>query len=192
MKNWPLLLLLLLSSCSYEWYSSEAALRTVSVPFVTGDEDGSFTAALVHALTRSGISVVSSGAHRRLEVKVTGSSTEVVGYRIDPQKIKSEIKKNIVASEGRHNLSVEVALYSNTSEQPLWGPYILSSDADYDYVDGDSHQQLTFVNSDGKNVVVLPFSLGQLESSEEAQAAANRPLYHKLVQKIVDSISCAW
>lgn len=191
MKNW-LLLLLLLCSCSYEWHSSEAALRTVSVPFVTGDEDGSFTAALVHALSRSGISVVSSGANRRLEVKVATTSTEVVGYRIDPQKIKSEIKKNIVASEGRRNLSVEVALYSNTSEQPLWGPYIISADADYDYVDGDSHQQLTFVNSDGKNVVVLPFSLGQLESVEAAQAAANRPLCHKLVQKIVDSISCAW
>ena len=122
MKNWlrSLLPLLLLNSCSYEWYSSEGSLRTVSVPFVTGDEDGSFTAALVHALSRSGISVVSSGASRRLEAKIKAASTEVVGYRIDPQKIKSEIKKNIVASEGRRNLSVEVALYSSSSEQPCW------------------------------------------------------------------------
>ena len=191
-RSWLPLLLCLLRSRSYEWQCGDHFLRTVSVPFVTGDEDGSFTAALIHALSRSGVSVVSSEANRRLEAKILAAASESVGYRIDPQKIKGKIEKNIVANEARRHLSVEVALYSSSSAEPLWGPYVISADADFDYVDGDSYQQLTFTNKSGEQVVVLPFSLGQLESQEAAQAAANRPLYNRLVQKIVDSISCAW
>lgn len=183
---------LLLSSCSYEWHAPESSCRTLSVPFISGDSDGSFTSALVHSLSCAGISVVHSGASRRLEVKIFEGSSDVIGYRIDPQKIRGKIKHNILACEGRRNLSVEVALYSSGSEVPLWGPHQIAANVDYDYVDGDSYQDLTFVNSQGQRVPVLSFSLGQLESSESAQAAANRPLYTTVIQKIVDSISCAW
>lgn len=74
----------------------------------------------------------------------------------------------------------------------MLGPLRFMADVDYDYVDGDSLQDLQFQNAEGQHLIVLPFSLGQLEPQEAAHEAAQKPIYQKLSQKIVDAISAQW
>ncbi len=128
----------------------------------------------------------------RLEVKIIESHLETTGFRRDKQKIESKIKKNLLAAEARKWMTVEAILYEGDSDRIAYGPYQIEADTDYDYYDGDSLQDLAFINSEGRFTTVLPFSLGQLESTESAQEASLKPLYSKIAQKIVDVISSEW
>lgn len=189
------LFFLFLAGCGYRWQPDFPAERrpSIFVPFAAGDEDGTLTSEIVRALSASGIAEVSHGkGDFRLSIEIVDAQTESVGYRRDRQKITGEIKKNLIASEGRKTVAVQASLYEGSSERIAYGPYKIAADADFDYVDGDSLQDLTFINQAGILTAVLPFSLGQLESIEAAQEAAARPLYKKLAQKIVDAIFSEW
>jgi hypothetical protein len=98
--------------------------------------------------------------------------------------------RNLLAVEGRRNMTLEAILYRGS--EIAAGPYKVSAGADYDYLDGDSIQDLTFTAPTGATLTVLPFSLGQLEPPEAAQEAAAKPLYARLAQKIADALSMAW
>lgn len=181
--------LLLLSSCGYRW--DNATLYSLSIPFVSGDEDGTLTAELIRAFSSSTqANVVSSKGRYRLEVSIAAQPNEIIGFRIDAQVNNGKQQKNMVADEGRRTLVAQVCLYD--SEKKILGPCRVAADADYDYVDGDSFQDLTFVDSQGQTQTILAYSLGQLESSEAAREAASKPLYRKLSRKIVDLISANW
>ncbi|MBX7067231.1 MAG: hypothetical protein K1X28_08375 [Parachlamydiales bacterium] len=149
------------------------------------------TAEIIEAISVSGLADVRSyGGEYTLQVVVIGEETDKIGFRIDPQKVHGKVRKNLLAIEGRRTMTIEATLCSRG--EVVHGPYRITADADYDYVDGDSVQDLTFVNSAGKVITVLPFSLGQLESSESAALASTTPLYRKLAQKVVDAISSEW
>lgn len=149
------------------------------------------TAEIIEAISASGLADVRSyGGMYTLEIKIEGEETDKIGFRIDPQKVDGKVRKNLLAIEGRRTMTIEATLCSKG--EVIHGPYFITANADYDYVDGDSIQDLTFVNSAGQTVTVLPFSLGQLEPSESAALAATRPLYRKLAQKVVDAISSEW
>ncbi len=96
--------------------------------------------------------------------------------------------KNLLASERRKTVTVQAALYESQSNEIVSGPFRIEAAVDFDYVDGDSIQDLVFVGPNGISQVVLPFSLGQLESSEAAEEAAMRPLNVQIATKIVDAI----
>lgn len=196
MRNSSLILLIALSflaSCGYQWQPDypHQTRPAITVPFVKGDEDGSFTAEIVKAISASGLAdVVSFGGQYRMEIEILKSSFENIGYRIDPQKVNGKVRRNLLASEGRKIIEIEVALYRG--DDLAYGPYTIRSDTDYDFVDGDSFQDLTFTSPSGALVTVLPFSLGQLESVGSAQLAATKPLQCRLARKTVDAILSEW
>lgn len=179
----PLLLILLLNSCGYHWASSHFE-KSLEIPYVIGDEDGSFTSELIRSFAAEG-PLVRNNAPYRLEVSLVQAKNEVISYRIDPQKITGKKKKEIVADQNRKTAAVEVTLFEGA--QIVFGPHRISASAEYDYYDGDSYQDLSF-QLEQKRLTALAFSLGQLESSETAQEAASRPLYRQLSKKIVDCI----
>lgn len=183
-----LLMFQCLASCGYRW-NPEEACRPVCVPYVSGDQDGSLTAEIIRQLCCDPNIRVASDATDRLEITIVQEGCESIGYRRDPQKVKGKIRKNLIANEERKTISAEVALFHGDGDRPVFGPERVSAFIDYDYIDGDSIQDLEFRNSLGQTIVVLPFSLGQLEPQESAQEAANRPLYEKLAQKIVDIVN---
>ncbi len=149
------------------------------------------TAEIIRAVSSSGLADVrSQGGDYTLQISIVGEETEKVGFRIDPQKVDGKVRKNLLATEGRRILTLEASLCLNG--EIIHGPYRISADADYDYVDGDSIQDLTFLNPEGQMVTVLPFSLGQLEPAESAMQASSKPLYRRLAQKVVDAISSEW
>jgi hypothetical protein len=187
--------LLFFSGCGYRWTPDypEGARPTLTIPFVTGDEEGLLTSELVSAFAASGLVrvVPQSGAYR-LVVTMGSAQNQTIGFRRDPQKIGSKIKKNLLADEGRKTVQVEAIVFRGETEEVVYGPYLLSADAEYDYVDGDSIEDLTFTTLNGETVTVLPFSLGQLEPIESAEEGVSSPLFRKIAQKMVDAISAEW
>jgi hypothetical protein len=183
----------LLIGCGYHWEAEypNGVRPSVSVPFIPNDADGTLTTAVIYALSASGlVDVVAAGGDYQLSIAIVSEDAEKIGFRVDPQKVDGKVRKNLLAVEGRKKLLVEASLCRGGSV--AFGPYKIEVDAEYDYVDGDSAQDLTFVNPSGTLVTVLPFSLGQLESIDAAEEAARKPLYQRLGQKIVDAILSEW
>ncbi|MBI3508365.1 MAG: hypothetical protein HY069_01835 [Chlamydiia bacterium] len=186
---------LLLTCCGYRWQPEYPSSRcpTVSVSAIDGDEDGNLTSEILRALNRSGlVSLVPKRGEYRLEVAIQSGDIKIIGFRRDIELISGKRTKNLIASEGRKSLAVQVTLYEGTSDQVAYGPYLISVDTDFDYVMGDSLRDLVFATPADPAVVVLPFSLGQLEPNEAAQEAAAKPIYTHLAQKIVDTIAAEW
>ncbi len=111
---------------------------------------------------------------------------EKIGFRIDPQLVDGKVRNNLLTTEERKSIAMEVSLCCGN--EVAFGPYQITADVDYDFVDGDSIRDLTFVSPAGETLTVLPFSLGQLEPVDSANEAAMRPLYRRLAQKIVDMV----
>src|SRR5690348_13147578 len=142
------ILCLFLAGCGYRWepeFPLEKGRPTISVPYVVGDADGSLTAEIIRALTISGICKVEQwGARYSLKVTIAGAEGQTIGYRRDRQQISGESKKNLVASERRKTMSVKVALLESDSGKLVIGPIPIDAYVDFDYVDGDSIQDLVF------------------------------------------------
>lgn len=188
-------LLLGVTGCGYQWHPDfpQGSRPTIVVPYINGDDDGTLTSEVIRTITSSGIANVGTrNGDYLLKISVVNSQNQTVGYRRDKQKVSGEIKKNIVACEARRSLTAEVTIFEGSSEKIAAGPYKITADTDYDYVDGDSIQDLAFIDSKGIPTTVLPFSLGQLESFESAHEAASKPLYKKLAQRINDTIFSTW
>jgi hypothetical protein len=186
-RNW-LLKLLFLTSCGYQWHHADATRPTLTVPFVAGDEEGILTAEVISALSSSGlVDVIHQGGEYCLRIAIQSGGNDNIGFRRDPQKVDGKVRRNLLAIEARRSLAIEATLYRG--EELISGPFLLAAAVDYDFVDGDSIQDLTFINPAGQLVTVLPFSLGQLEPLESAQDAATKPLYRQLAQKIVDALA---
>lgn len=181
--------LLLLGSCGYSWKGGD--VPTIAIPFAQHDEDGSFTAHMIAAISQSGKARIGSAdADFRLVLSIENSSNEIIGFRKDQQQVDGKVNRNMVACEGRKTIAAQVSLFKGSD--CVLGPLTLTADGDYDYVDGDSVQDLAFFLPDGTRQIVLPFSLGQLEAVDAAQEAVTRPIYRQLAQKIVDAISAEW
>lgn len=156
-----LLLLVLLASCGYRWQPEypTASRPTIAVPFASGDDDGAFTNEIVRAFASSGLADIRlRDADFRLQVAILNTTTETIGYRKDRQKVDGKIKRNMVGDEGRKIISIEATLFKGGTDEIAYGPYSITADADYDFVDGDSYQDLTFVDPKGITQAVLPFS----------------------------------
>lgn len=182
---------LLNTSCSYRWsdLNNTSTTPIIGIPYIQGDEDGSFTAELVRTITSLGIAKVQKNNQKYiLKVQIQDLGTQTIGYRWDKQKVSGELKDNIVDCEARRSLKAEFSLIDPQNSNVLLGPYTVEAAAEYDYVDGDSIHDLQFTNSYGIKTLVLPFSLGQLEPKESALEASTKPLYKKLSQKIADCL----
>ena len=85
-----------------------------------------------------------------------------------------------------------VEVFERKSNKIVLGPFNVISDSDFDYIDAESINDQSFIDSSGNRLTILAYSLGQLEGIESAKEAALIPLYKKLSKKIVDSISAYW
>lgn len=196
-SSWKLLIScsLLLASCGYRWNLETPFDHRPSIAIspISGDEEGALIHEIARALSAAGLAAIVQGsADYRLEITLSEANTETIGYRFNRQKVSDRVDQNLVATEGRRSLTIEATLYEGSSEKIAYGPYRVSAFADYDFLDGDSIQDLTFIGPQGNQVTVLPFSLGQLEPNEAAQEAATYPLYVRLSRKLVDALAAEW
>jgi hypothetical protein len=184
-------LLVLASSCGYQFEGSPESktLTTITVPYVQGDAEGKLTTELIHQLGSSGYFVcVQNGGEWILNVVISADSQEKIGYRYDRHGPEGKRRKRLVATENRRILAAHVSVIKSSTDELLIEPTLVSSDAEFDYINPDSIRDLTFVNSSGTTKRTLNFSLGQLDSIEGATDDVSTPLYRHLAQKIVDAI----
>lgn len=174
-----LLLSTFLSSCGYQFGPGELSIaqRSISVPYVCGDPDGSLTAALINAISRSGVYVYRERhASARLEVKLLELRDQNIGFRYDRNQ-EGELLSTIIPTETRLCALAEVVLVDAETGCILIGPARVSTNTEFDH---------TFYST--RNSVNV-FSLGQLTDVDDARDAAQRdPLYNSLAQMVVDYI----
>ncbi len=183
-------LLLILSSCGYHFGQNGRETKTsVCVPYITGDVNGLFTEEIVKKLTYCpSLNYNYSNAETELNIQIIKNEFKQIGYKYDFDG-NFKRRNNIRAVEGREIVEAEVKLINTKTNQVILGPYKISEFADFDYVEQDNLNDLSFINNQNQRTTVLSFSLGQLESVESAKSAAMKPLFKKLAEKIVDAIS---
>lgn len=179
--SWMIALLIICSSCGYKVDSlgQSVRCRSVSVPYVEGDWDGSLTSALIKHLCRSGIEYRNQGGDLQLLVRLIEVDDENIGFRYDRHR-DGKLKKSIIPVETRMIAWADVSLVDFITSEVVLGPERISASIDFDHD--------YYSSRDGVNV----FSLGQLIDYDAAYDAAERPLYDKLAQKIVDFINDSW
>lgn len=181
-----IVILTVFSSCSYQW-SSPLPL-SIYIPKVEGDEEGIFTNLLIETLEKS-----SSFRYRgdrgafSLKVKIIGIETEKVGFQRDREEVSGEILDVLRPSENRDKLYIELSVCSDLGKEVL-GPYFFQETITYDYVDGNSLEDLSFLKG-GKRETSLQFSLGQLQGMFPAKKGARKDLFKKIAEKIVERLS---
>ena len=178
--------LFLLVGCGYKFENHKNL--SIQVPYIEGDKTGFLTNKITEGLANSGIFYLKSkNAKYSLVGRVISDSADTIGYRRDRHR-DGMVKKNVVPTESRVNLQLEVKILSDSNV--VFGPKIFSDFANCDFVDEDSLNDLSFINKDGNRQTVLSFSLGQLESVKTAQNAARDNMYRKIAIKIVDLLAC--
>ena len=159
--------LLGISSCGYHATTSEDT-RTISIPYVEGDQQGQLTAEIIRRLEETGLyEFVRSGGDLVLTVSMVGDQKDVVGFSYDRTEKKGKIEQNLMATENRRSLTAQITL--SEGEKAILGPLKVTAFGEYDYVDVNSLKTLSFINENGKREKVINFSLGQLDSIEGAE-----------------------
>lgn len=186
-----LFLSLFLTSCGYHWEPREPLL--IEMPFVQSDPEGSLTAAIAKALTSSGLVVLrsESQANYQLKLKLKNPSLDTIGYQHRRNKKNGKPQKSIIASESRYRLCLIGKLICLADEKCVLGPFEIEAEGDFDFLDGDSLQDLVFIDPKGDQQTVLPYSLGQLEPKENAQEAAIKAVYQKLADRLANYLRFA-
>lgn len=174
-----LFLLFSAASCGYTFGPGQVLIPngTISIPYVQGDPDGALTAALINAVSRSGVYQYSEcNAAARLEVKLLELRDQNIGFRYDRNQ-EGELLSTIIPTETRLCVLAEMVLIDTQTGCPLVGPAKVSTSTEFDH---------TFYST--RNSVNV-FSLGQLTDIDAAREAAQcDPLYQSLAQMIVDYI----
>ncbi len=126
-----------------------------------------------------------------MDVSILSVSNANIGYLRD-RTPTGELKPNILPVEARQTIAAKVQLTSTTTKKVIWGPEVITASIDFDFVDQDAINDLSFIDSSGNRQSVLSFSLGQLESFPSAEKAARKSLYKAISQKIIDAIIAKW
>lgn len=136
-------------------------------------------------MNRAGLyDYVSSGGDLELKIALVGNHEEVIGFRYDRTEKKEKLKQNLLATENRRTAAAEITLFRASEEKPILGPLVVTSAAEFDYIDVSTLQELAFVTPGGKWEKMINFSEGQLDSIEGAQDNVRSPLYDDLAKKI--------
>jgi hypothetical protein len=183
MRQWfGAIMMLILSSCGYRFGQGVLSEQysTISVPYIEGDRDGDLTADLIKQMSSSGaFTYASSGGDLILLAKVVDYNEQNIGFRYDRKK-SGRLKDDIIPSETRMQIVVDVSLVDAVSGSVLRGPTRITASVDFD------HDYYTTRNR------VNIFSLGQLSDIDEARDAVLSPLHQKVSRNIVDYITYSW
>jgi hypothetical protein len=173
---------MLLTSCGYHAGQGELAsrYRSITIPYIDGDEYGEFTAILAKEISLSGpLRYDRCNGDLTLYVSVFDYDYDNIGFRYD-RKHDGEIEDSIIPTETRVEAIAEVSVIETASGCVLLGPVQIRAYLDFDH---DYYYSRGEVNK---------FSLGQLTDYDAAVDGSFRPLYEVLAHKIADYLYDAW
>ncbi len=178
---------LLLSSCGYHYTPQDgdsSRSYTVTVPYIPGDSDATLNNELVYQLSASGhFRCVQSGGDYILQSKILSDTKSRIGFRYDRDNESGRIEKNLLGVEDRRAVTAEVSLLDTRTGNIVAGPFEVSSNVDYDYIDPGSPKDLLF-----KSQSIIQFSVGQLDSYEGAYDDTARLIFRRLAEKITTGL----
>jgi hypothetical protein len=183
--------LLLLFGCGYHFEGSRNDHGTVSVsiPYIKGDSGGVLNSELAKAFASSGLfGYVQNGGELTLQAAILVDGDERIGFRFDRDPTTGDRRDNIIGTENRRSMTIEIRLLDSHTQEVLVGPKTIVAFADYDYVDSNSIRDLTFRPEHHHHEKTLDFSLGQLDSLDGAHQDASVPIFRLAAQKIVDGL----
>lgn len=174
----------LLCSCGYRLGPVEGVIdryASISVPYVEGDQNGALTAAIVKELVKSGKLEYRYASDGRFTLKVVllDIDEDNIGFRYDRKK-RGALTDDVIPTEERITMTVEVSVIDAYSCQTVLGPVNLSASVDYDHD--------YYFSRDGVNI----FSLGQLTDLDTAYDAVQTPLNQVMAEKIIDYVTQSW
>lgn len=180
-------LLFLNAGCGYRMEGSYSGDKTVTVPFVEGDVDGRLTTEIVNALVKeTNYHYLPSDGDLTICVKILDDKREYIGYKYDQEEITGELINRLIADEGRRKVTVELNIFRRGAH--LYGPIEITAASDYNFVNSDTLDDVSFVNKEGERQSLLTFSLGQLDAWEGANDVALNVAYSRIARKIVDGL----
>ncbi|MBS0630099.1 MAG: hypothetical protein JSS30_07765 [Verrucomicrobia bacterium] len=182
------LCLVLLTACGYHLERGEKI--AISVPYVINDFEGALTEELARAISRTAnFKYSKDDGDWILKAKILRTNNDRIGFRYDRDDRSGKRRDNIIGTENRKEITVEVCVIDATTDKMIAGPQVIKADAMYDYVDPNSLRDLSFIDPDtGRRVTSISFSLGQLDSVGTAGEDATYPVFRLLAQKIVDGL----
>jgi hypothetical protein len=182
---------LILSSCSYHYTSQEDSgkVYTVTVPYISGDSDAILNNALVYQLGSSGcFRCVQSGGEYILQATFLSDTQSRIDFRYDRDNVSGALEKNLLGVEDRRTVLIQASLVDAGSNKVIVGPFEVSSDVEYDYIDPGSPLDLLYTNSSGVSESIIQFSLGQLDSSEGAYDDSSKLLFQRLAERVTEGL----
>lgn len=176
------LLLLALSGCGYQFGSSQFSSRysTLSVPYASGDFDGSFTNEMIHHIsTGSVFQYKRVNADLILKIDLIDFDVKNIGYRYYRNK-HNKLTRETIPVETRSIVTAVFSLVDACTGYEVLSPVEVTACTDFDH---DFYSTRDQINSK---------SLGQLTDYDEALDAAKKPLFFNLAKKISDYINDSW
>ena len=165
--------------------------RTISVSYLTGDDKGLLTDAVIKALSLSGsFKYVCNNGDYTLKGEVIESKIQQTGYEYDKTITTGERINRLIPNEGRAEKAALISLIDTSSGKTVYGPFSVKASSDFDFVNTDSVQSTSFLDVAGNRQSVLFFSLGQLDSEEGAQDISSEAVNKNLSKKIAEGVQC--
>ena len=131
---------------------------------------------------------VSKDGDFTLKGEVIGNTMQQIGYQYDKEITTGKRINRLIPNEGRAEKAVLISVIDTTSGKTVYGPCSMKASSDFDFVNTDSVQSTSFIDSAGSRQSVLFFSLGQLDSEEGAQDISSEAVNINLAKKIAEGI----
>lgn len=169
-----IILALLTTSCS-GWRLAEEMqtnnLKTISIPFISGDGSGALTQELANAFERqSTLKYVYNKSDYIIQVTILDKKNRNIGFH-------AKSSTSVVPWETRKTVLAEVSLIDTTSGKTIIGPSYIESSVVFD------HQNYSLNNE------INVSSLGQLNDIDTASDVVYIPFYRTLADKIVGYVT---
>lgn len=176
------------SSCGYKLsYSQGEPYKRYSVMYQGCFEDPSLTYAIVKNLSENSRWLFDKNSPEYLLViEQIDQQSAPIGYKYDIKEKTQMPINRLIPIEGRKNVKIFCNLLKNNEEKSSIKKFSIEAASDYDFVNFDNFRDLSFIDKQGVPQTVLQYSLGQLDSSDGAQAAAIKASYLKIGRKISD------
>ena len=171
--------LVLTLSCGWHLQTSDISQneQTISIPYVVGDREGLLTAELVQQFEQGGVfKYTSDGGTYTLCVEVLDTKSQNIGFRYNPRRFETGIKKQLIPSETRRRALAKVSLIETATQKVVSGPALITGACEFD------HQNYSINNRTNR------FSLGQLTDIDTTYESINIPLYRSLAVNICQYI----
>lgn len=125
-----------------------------------------------------------------LHVEFTRDDISQIGYRYDVDPSTQAPTNRLVANEESRTLGARI--WVEKGGEILFGPREITGYAQYDFVDPDVVNDVSFVDSSGVRVTSLQYSLGQLDAMEGARRVSEGVASKSLAANIAAAVSMAF